>query len=164
MNQKNSCRCVLVPVLGGDITPAALALATRAIAVPGARLAIMHIVCGRTHAHRRSRPATAGTETGIPRWRRLAGVLPPERVFVDTVRGDPARVIPAQARRFGCDAIVLGRPAWSPAHAERFDPLASRLLGVLSEQLVIAVDGERTPRGALASRSSDRTTALPSPC
>jgi hypothetical protein len=99
----------------------------------------------------------------VPRWRRLAALLPPERVFVDAASGEPAAVILTQARRFGCDTIVLGRPAWSPAHAAPLDRLAARLLHGAPGRVLLAVDGDAAPRGAALPHARGGTSTLPHP-
>ena len=102
---------VLVPVFGGDISDATLARARAALDAPGTRVAIVHVVPAEepspeegTHAG----PAAAMPHDGdIPRWQQLADAAP---AFVDTVRGEPAAVVLAQARRFASDVVLLGRP------------------------------------------------------
>ena len=92
---------ILVPVVGGDISADTDARARRALATPGARLAIVHVtVPGEA-------PAMHLADGATPRWRRLADDA---GAFVDAVEGSPASVVASQARRFGSDVVVADRP------------------------------------------------------
>ena len=99
--------CVLVPVLGGDISAAAFMKAREALARPDARrdarLVILHVAPSGEHV---GRPMHAG----CPRWRRLADLATPHPVFVDAVAGDPETVIRTQADRFGGAVVIRDEP------------------------------------------------------
>ena len=103
---------ILVPVFGGDISATTEARARRALATPGARLAIVHVATPRDAtrpAARAARPA----DGAAPRWRRLAEDA---GAFVDAVAGSRSAVVATQARRFASDVVIADRPARPPHH------------------------------------------------
>ena len=108
-------RSILVPVLNGDISQAAL---TRGRSMPvssDARFVFVHIVKkpepGAEAAHERSH----GHEGHPLRWRELARAADPDRVFVEVLEGDPSRIIAGEAERFHSDAILLDGSIERPA-------------------------------------------------
>ncbi|MEO8619719.1 MAG: universal stress protein [bacterium] len=108
-------RSILVPVLDGDISEAALARGRSMLAASDARLVLLHI-------ERKPEPGNESTQERSHlddahplRWRQLAKAAHPGRVFVEVLEGDPARIIPVEAERFHSDAILLDRSLEAPA-------------------------------------------------
>jgi hypothetical protein len=104
MRPGGRCRCVLVPILDGDVDPAAIGN-VRALLAGDARVVLLH-VGDRGPTER----AVAGAAFRVARWRALAEHAPRGRVFVAAVAGNVAEAVLSQAERFGCDLIVLGEP------------------------------------------------------
>ena len=100
-------RTILVPVLGGDITEEALAIARPLVAGEDTRLVVVHVAPSDGSGHLLDDAPSATRATKDCRWRRLASVAP-DRTFVEAVAGDPATVVMEEAERFGEDTIVLG--------------------------------------------------------
>ena len=126
---------VLVPVLDGDISQSTLDRARAALAVPGSRLVILHV-----SPEGMAVPAVWAPRASS-RWRQLAAAVP---VFVDAVAGDVAQVIAGEARRFGSDVVVLGRPRDGDAGWER--DVATRVRQALPAGVTLLA--ERAPRAA----------------
>ena len=108
-------RSILVPVLDGDITESAFAYARTLLASRDARLVILCVARADAAGGCDGHAGVLRDEVATPRWRQLAAVVRPDRVFVDAVIGDAATVIRAQADRFGSDVVILGEPQGSRA-------------------------------------------------
>lgn len=108
-------RSILVPVLDGDITESAFAYARTLLASRDARLVSLCVARADAAGGCDGRAGVLRDEVVAPRWRQLATLVRPGRVFVDAVIGDAATVIRAQADRFGSDVIILGEPQGSRA-------------------------------------------------
>lgn len=136
---------VLVPILGDDITDAALAAARTLLAGEGSELVLLHLPGAPVVADRVApveRPGEPAAWHPVPRWRRLAAAVPSGRVFVDAALGEPARVIVAQAERFGSDVVVLGQPACHAPHEPRIDRIIAHVLGAVPGRVLIATDAD----------------------
>jgi hypothetical protein len=127
---------VLIPVFDGDITAAALDTARALVADTDARLVFLHLRAPPAHAaHALAGPPDAATAA---RWQRLAAVVAPGRVFVDALSGDPARIIPAQADRFGSDWIVLGCPERAARHHAAIDRIIRQVRRAVPGRVLVA--------------------------
>lgn len=126
MRSRRSPRSILVPILAGDITDAVLARAASALADSGARLALVHVAGPRALAHGPPAEQPAPVGVGVARWRRLAALARPDRLWVDAACGDAAEVILSQGKRFASDLIVLGEA--DPALAEVLRSAPGRVL------------------------------------
>ena len=112
---------VLVPVLDGDITAGALADLRALVAASDVRLAIVHVVGDGEVAHGCAARHSAADDHGPARWREVAALVRPERLFVDAIAGDPARAILSQIDRFGSDLVVMGGAGPAGARHARSD-------------------------------------------
>lgn len=142
---------VLVPVFGGDISDATFARARAALDIPGGSVAIVHVMPPDGMV------APAPRNDGeVPRWQRLADAAP---AFVDAVRGEPADVVLSQARRFGSDVVLLGRPGTDTPRAEwERDVVAPVRQGAPARLRVLGDRPVRTGNGR-ARRQARRTEA-----
>jgi Universal stress protein family len=101
-------RTVLVPILGGDISDTTLATASALLARHASRLVLLHV--SPTHERAGISPGITQRPAAVPRWRRLADSVGPDRTFVEAVAGNPPEEVLAEADRFHSDIIVLGPP------------------------------------------------------
>lgn len=113
MQSAQPLRSILVPVLDGDISEAALARGRSMLVASDARLVLLHIV--RKPEPGEASHARSHLDDARPlRWRQLARAAHPGRVFVEALEGDPAQIIPVEAERFHSDAILLDRSVDTP--------------------------------------------------
>jgi nucleotide-binding universal stress UspA family protein len=104
----HATRTVLVPILGDDISAAAFATASSLLARNASRLVLLHVSPAHGCAH--GSPAVRRCPRALPRWRRLAESVGPDRTFVEAVTGNPPAEVLAEADRFHSDTIILGPP------------------------------------------------------
>ncbi len=110
MNAAQPPRSILVPVLGGDISEAALARGRSILAGSDARLVLLLIVRKPEPGDEKATGPSKWDDTRRPRWRQLAAAAHPGRVFVEAVQGDAERIIAVEAERFHSDTILIDRP------------------------------------------------------
>src|SRR3982751_4554896 len=122
-------RTILVPVLNGDITEEALAIARPLVAGEDTRLVLVHVASTDGTGRLPDDAPSATLAKSDCRWKRLASVAP-NRTFVEAVAGDPATVVMEEAERFGDDTIVLG-----PVAVER-DPVNVSFSRVVREHRI----------------------------
>jgi nucleotide-binding universal stress UspA family protein len=77
----------------------------------GAHVALVHVEAPPGAAQRvRARHSARRRTSTITTWNRIARELPPQRVFVDAVLGDPAEAVLSEARRFRSELVMLEAP------------------------------------------------------
>ncbi len=117
---------ILLPLDSGDVTTS-LADWTADLAERfEARLAFVHIEAPRT-ARLTSAAAERRLASSTTPWTRVAHDVPPERVMVDAMFGEPADVVLSEARRFGTELVLLESPAYA-ATAEEVPAAVDRVL------------------------------------
>lgn len=115
-------RSILVPVLDGDISEAALARGRSMLVASDARLVLLHIVRKPEPGDGNAPQASKLDDARPPRWRQLAAAAHPGHVFVEAAQGDPERIIAVEAERFHSDTILLDRPVAATARARPSTP------------------------------------------
>lgn len=121
-------RSILVPVLEGDISEAALARGRSLLVASDARLVVLHIVRRPNAGDAPAAKPSPSADARRPRWRQLAAAARPGCVFVEVVEGDPARNILVEAERFHSDVILLDQPVAETCNAAaRATPLTPLL-------------------------------------
>ena len=149
-------RNLLVAVRGGDITEATAECVRDAVTGRDARVAFLHL----PDALARGRGTAPAPE--LARWRRVAATVPPERLFVEAIAGDPADVIVSQARRFGSDLIVLGTPAPGTAAHDDTGDVVRRVVADAPCDVVVPADAPALPKPPSEPRRAPRADR-PSP-
>ena len=115
-------RSILVPVLDGDISEAALARGRSMLVASDARLVLLLIFRRPKPGDENAAEPSQFVDARPPRWRQLAAAARPGRVFVEAMQGDPARIIAVEAERFHSDTILLDRPVAATARATPVTP------------------------------------------
>jgi nucleotide-binding universal stress UspA family protein len=114
-------RSVLLPLDSGEVTTE-LAEWTESLAERfDARLAMVHVE-PTTAGERLTTPPARCPSDAVTPWSRVARELPPQRVFVDAVLGDPADAVLAESRRFKSELVMLQAGDWM-AKDDATDPV-----------------------------------------